>query len=150
MWNQSFQFDVHVPELVLVRFVVEDYDSTSQNDLIGQYCLPLTSIQNGKKKNLFRALCSRLDLRSDIYQILPERASGTWWLLAVGNGWRLCKICSTVIYFCLCFIFMVLTSCVNSFVCVFPGYRHVPLLTKRGDVITSAGLFLNLMLLDVK
>lgn len=50
MWNQSFQFDVHVPELVLVRFVVEDYDSTSQNDLIGQYCLPLTSIQNGKKK----------------------------------------------------------------------------------------------------
>lgn len=49
MWNQSFQFDVHVPELVLVRFVVEDYDSTSQNDLIGQYCLPLTSIQNGKK-----------------------------------------------------------------------------------------------------
>lgn len=49
MWNQRFQFDVHVPELVMVRFVVEDYDTTSQNDLIGQYCLPLTSIQNGKK-----------------------------------------------------------------------------------------------------
>uniref|UniRef100_A0A667ZL37 Phosphoinositide phospholipase C n=1 Tax=Myripristis murdjan TaxID=586833 RepID=A0A667ZL37_9TELE len=76
MWNENFQFDIHVPELVMVRFVVEDYDSTSQNDLIGQYCLPLTSVQN--------------------------------------------------------------------------GYRHVPLLTKRGDVICSAGLFLHLMLLDAQ
>lgn len=50
MWNHRFQFDIHVPELVMVRFVVEDYDSTSQNDLIGQYCLPLTSIQNGKSR----------------------------------------------------------------------------------------------------
>lgn len=49
MWNESFQFDVHVPELVMVRFVVEDYDSTSQNDLVGHYCLPLTSIQNGRE-----------------------------------------------------------------------------------------------------
>ncbi|XP_041726282.1 1-phosphatidylinositol 4,5-bisphosphate phosphodiesterase delta-1 isoform X2 [Coregonus clupeaformis] len=76
MWNETFQFDIQVPELALVRFLVEDYDSTSQNDLIGQYCLPLTSLQN--------------------------------------------------------------------------GYRHVPLLTKRGDVIPSAGLFVHLMLLDAK
>ncbi|XP_074549392.1 1-phosphatidylinositol 4,5-bisphosphate phosphodiesterase delta-1a isoform X1 [Halichoeres trimaculatus] len=74
MWNERFQFDVHVPELAMVRFVVEDYDSTSQNDLIGQYCLPLTSVQS--------------------------------------------------------------------------GYRHIPLLTKRGDVICSAGLFVHLMLID--
>ncbi|XP_044032653.1 1-phosphatidylinositol 4,5-bisphosphate phosphodiesterase delta-1a isoform X2 [Siniperca chuatsi] len=76
MWNESFKFDIHVPELAMVRFVVEDYDSTSQNDLIGQYCLPLTSIQN--------------------------------------------------------------------------GYRHVPLLTKRGDVICSAGLFVHLQLIDAQ
>uniref|UniRef100_A0A4W6DC02 Phosphoinositide phospholipase C n=1 Tax=Lates calcarifer TaxID=8187 RepID=A0A4W6DC02_LATCA len=76
MWNQTFQFNIQVPELALVQFVVEDYDSTSQNDLIGQYCLPLTSVQN--------------------------------------------------------------------------GYRHVPLLTKRGDVICSAGLFVHLMLLDAQ
>uniref|UniRef100_A0A3Q3WDB4 Phosphoinositide phospholipase C n=1 Tax=Mola mola TaxID=94237 RepID=A0A3Q3WDB4_MOLML len=76
MWNEKFQFEIHVPELVMVRFVVEDYDSTSQNDLIGQYCLPLTSIKN--------------------------------------------------------------------------GYRHVPLLTKRGDVICSAGLFVHLMLIDAE
>uniref|UniRef100_A0A673CNZ3 Phosphoinositide phospholipase C n=1 Tax=Sphaeramia orbicularis TaxID=375764 RepID=A0A673CNZ3_9TELE len=49
MWNENFQFDIQVPELAMLRFVVEDYDSTSQNDLIGQYCLPLTSVQNGKE-----------------------------------------------------------------------------------------------------
>ncbi|CAL1597030.1 unnamed protein product [Knipowitschia caucasica] len=73
-WNETFQFDIHVPELAMVRFLVEDYDSTSQNDMVGQYCLPLSSVQN--------------------------------------------------------------------------GYRHVPLLTKRGDVICSAGIFVHLMLLD--
>ncbi|XP_045558823.1 1-phosphatidylinositol 4,5-bisphosphate phosphodiesterase delta-1 [Salmo salar] len=76
MWNESFQFDIQVPELAILRFQVEDYDATSQNDLIGHYCLPLTSLQN--------------------------------------------------------------------------GYRHVPLLTKRGDVLPSAGLFVHLMLLDAK
>uniref|UniRef100_A0A672HD11 Phosphoinositide phospholipase C n=1 Tax=Salarias fasciatus TaxID=181472 RepID=A0A672HD11_SALFA len=76
MWNENFSFNIYVPELALVRFVVEDYDSTSQNDLIGQYCLPLTSVQK--------------------------------------------------------------------------GYRHVPLLTKRGDVICSAGLFVHLMLIDAE
>ncbi|XP_040921288.1 1-phosphatidylinositol 4,5-bisphosphate phosphodiesterase delta-1a isoform X2 [Toxotes jaculatrix] len=74
MWNERFEFKIQVPELAMVQFVVEDYDSTSQNDLVGQYCLPLTSVQN--------------------------------------------------------------------------GYRHVPLLTKRGDVISSAGLFVHLMLMD--
>ncbi|XP_029600812.1 1-phosphatidylinositol 4,5-bisphosphate phosphodiesterase delta-1 isoform X1 [Salmo trutta] len=76
MWNETFQFDIQVPELAILRFQVEDYDATSQNDLIGHYCLPLTSLQN--------------------------------------------------------------------------GYRHVPLLTKRGDVLPSAGLFVHLMLLDAK
>lgn len=76
MWNESFVFDIHVPELAMLRFVVEDYDSTSQNDLVGQYCLPLSSVQN--------------------------------------------------------------------------GYRHVPLLTKRGDVICSAGVFVHLMLMDAQ
>ncbi|KAK9527709.1 hypothetical protein VZT92_014248 [Zoarces viviparus] len=76
MWNEKFTFDIHVPELAMLRFVVEDYDTASHNDLIGQYCLPLTSVQN--------------------------------------------------------------------------GYRHVPLLTKRGDVISSAGIFVHLMLIDAQ
>ncbi|XP_049605446.1 1-phosphatidylinositol 4,5-bisphosphate phosphodiesterase delta-1a isoform X1 [Syngnathus scovelli] len=74
MWNERFQFDIHVPELAILRVVVEDYDATSANDLIGQYCLPLTCVQN--------------------------------------------------------------------------GYRHVPLLNKNGDLISSAGLFVHIMLLD--
>lgn len=74
MWNTNFQFTVNVPELALVRFVVEDYDAASKNDLIGLYTIPLTSMQN--------------------------------------------------------------------------GYRHMPLLTKRGIIIPSAGLFVHVMLLD--
>ncbi|XP_057681098.1 1-phosphatidylinositol 4,5-bisphosphate phosphodiesterase delta-1a isoform X2 [Corythoichthys intestinalis] len=76
MWNERFQFHIYVPELAILRFVVEDYDTASANDLIGQYCLPLTCIQN--------------------------------------------------------------------------GYRHVPLLNKNGDMISSAGLFVHVMLLDAE
>uniref|UniRef100_A0A8C9YUK3 Phosphoinositide phospholipase C n=1 Tax=Sander lucioperca TaxID=283035 RepID=A0A8C9YUK3_SANLU len=76
MWNEKFTFDINVPELAMLRLLVEDHDAASANDFIGQYCLPLTSIQN--------------------------------------------------------------------------GYRHVPLLTKRGAVICSAGLFVHLMLVDAK
>ncbi|XP_051969507.1 1-phosphatidylinositol 4,5-bisphosphate phosphodiesterase delta-1-like isoform X2 [Xyrauchen texanus] len=73
-WNTNFKFIVHVPELALVRFLVEDFDAASFNDFIGQYTVPLTSMQN--------------------------------------------------------------------------GYRHVPLLTKSGDAIPSAGLFVHIMVLD--
>ncbi|XP_077365454.1 1-phosphatidylinositol 4,5-bisphosphate phosphodiesterase delta-1a isoform X2 [Festucalex cinctus] len=76
MWNERFQFDILVPDLAILRLVVEDYDATSANDLIGQYCLPLTCVQN--------------------------------------------------------------------------GYRHVPILNKNGDVISSAGLFVHIMLLDAE
>ncbi|XP_018533003.1 1-phosphatidylinositol 4,5-bisphosphate phosphodiesterase delta-1 isoform X3 [Lates calcarifer] len=46
-WNENFQFDVYVPDLALVRFVVEDYDSTSDNEFVGQYTLPLSSLKMG-------------------------------------------------------------------------------------------------------
>ncbi|XP_059200678.1 1-phosphatidylinositol 4,5-bisphosphate phosphodiesterase delta-1-like [Centropristis striata] len=46
-WNENFQFDVFVPELALVRFTVEDHDSTSGNEFVGQYTLPLNSIKMG-------------------------------------------------------------------------------------------------------
>ncbi|MGH0122349.1 UNVERIFIED_CONTAM: hypothetical protein FKN15_007949 [Acipenser sinensis] len=45
VWYETLQFTVHVPELALVRFVVEDYDKTSKNDFVGQYTLPFMSIQ---------------------------------------------------------------------------------------------------------
>ncbi|KAJ8349663.1 hypothetical protein SKAU_G00247930 [Synaphobranchus kaupii] len=47
VWNDNLQFNIHVPELALIRFVVEDYDKTSKNDFVGQYTLPLTCIQQG-------------------------------------------------------------------------------------------------------
>lgn len=46
-WNENFQFDVYVPELAVVRFVIEDYDSTSNNEFIAQYTIPLSSLNMG-------------------------------------------------------------------------------------------------------
>ncbi|XP_044225165.1 1-phosphatidylinositol 4,5-bisphosphate phosphodiesterase delta-1b isoform X1 [Thunnus albacares] len=46
-WNENFQFDVYVPELAMVRFVVEDYDSTSDNEFVAQYTLPFNSLKMG-------------------------------------------------------------------------------------------------------
>uniref|UniRef100_A0A7N6A2R1 Phosphoinositide phospholipase C n=1 Tax=Anabas testudineus TaxID=64144 RepID=A0A7N6A2R1_ANATE len=75
-WNENFQFDVYVPDLALVRFVVEDYDFMSENEFIGQYTLPFNSLKM--------------------------------------------------------------------------GYRHVPLLSRNGDLLPSAGLFLHIMVLDAE
>ncbi|KAJ8255466.1 hypothetical protein COCON_G00193300 [Conger conger] len=47
VWNDNLQFTIHVPELAMIRFVVEDYDKTSKNDFVGQYTIPLTCIQQG-------------------------------------------------------------------------------------------------------
>ncbi|XP_069814926.1 1-phosphatidylinositol 4,5-bisphosphate phosphodiesterase delta-1 isoform X3 [Dendropsophus ebraccatus] len=47
MWNEHFEFEIDVPALALVRFLVEDYDASSRNDFVGQYTLPLTSLQLG-------------------------------------------------------------------------------------------------------
>ncbi|XP_075037141.1 1-phosphatidylinositol 4,5-bisphosphate phosphodiesterase delta-4 isoform X1 [Mixophyes fleayi] len=47
MWYETLQFKIHVPDLALVRFVVEDYDKTTRNDFIGQYTLPFRSVKSG-------------------------------------------------------------------------------------------------------
>ncbi|XP_004635294.1 1-phosphatidylinositol 4,5-bisphosphate phosphodiesterase delta-1 isoform X2 [Octodon degus] len=46
-WNTEFEFEVVVPELALVRFVVEDYDASSKNDFIGQSTIPWHSLKQG-------------------------------------------------------------------------------------------------------
>lgn len=48
LWDTEFEFEVVVPELALVRFVVEDYDASSKNDFIGQSTIPLNSLKQGK------------------------------------------------------------------------------------------------------
>ncbi|XP_056330621.1 1-phosphatidylinositol 4,5-bisphosphate phosphodiesterase delta-1b isoform X2 [Danio aesculapii] len=47
MWNENFELEVCVPDLALVRFLIEDYDITSNNEFIGQYTLPFNSLKNG-------------------------------------------------------------------------------------------------------
>lgn len=47
-WGQTLQFQLRAPELALVRFVVEDYDTTSPNDFVGQFTLPLSSLKQGR------------------------------------------------------------------------------------------------------
>uniref|UniRef100_UPI0037E85CF6 1-phosphatidylinositol 4,5-bisphosphate phosphodiesterase delta-3-A-like n=1 Tax=Semicossyphus pulcher TaxID=241346 RepID=UPI0037E85CF6 len=46
-WDCTFNFTVHVPDLALVRFMVEDHDYTSSNDFLGQFTLPFTSLRTG-------------------------------------------------------------------------------------------------------
>uniref|UniRef100_A0A6G1RFW5 Phosphoinositide phospholipase C n=1 Tax=Hypotaenidia okinawae TaxID=2861861 RepID=A0A6G1RFW5_9GRUI len=46
-WEETLSFQLGAPELALVRFVVEDYDSTSCNDFVGQFTLPLASMREG-------------------------------------------------------------------------------------------------------
>ncbi|XP_075062181.1 1-phosphatidylinositol 4,5-bisphosphate phosphodiesterase zeta-1 [Mixophyes fleayi] len=46
-WNQSFTFSVQVPELALVRFCIQDQVTLISNEFLGQYTLPLTSINRG-------------------------------------------------------------------------------------------------------
>lgn len=47
-WDTEFEFEVVVPELALVRFVVEDYDASSKNDFIGQSTIPWNSLKQGE------------------------------------------------------------------------------------------------------
>lgn len=59
MWNKNMQFTIQVPDLALVRFLVEDYDAASHNDFIGQYTLPFTSMQMGEQIPTFKSVSSR-------------------------------------------------------------------------------------------
>nr|XP_035938961.1 1-phosphatidylinositol 4,5-bisphosphate phosphodiesterase delta-4 isoform X3 [Halichoerus grypus] len=46
-WGQTLSFQVLVPELALLRFVVKDYNWKSRHDFIGQYTVPWTCMQQG-------------------------------------------------------------------------------------------------------
>lgn len=40
---------MQVPDLALVRFVVEDHDHRAKNDFVGQFTLPFTSLRTGAR-----------------------------------------------------------------------------------------------------
>uniref|UniRef100_A0A671W2I9 Phosphoinositide phospholipase C n=1 Tax=Sparus aurata TaxID=8175 RepID=A0A671W2I9_SPAAU len=46
-WNCTLSFQLQVPDLALVRFVVEDHDHTAKNDFVGQFTVPFTSLRTG-------------------------------------------------------------------------------------------------------
>ncbi|KAM9094037.1 1-phosphatidylinositol 4,5-bisphosphate phosphodiesterase delta-1 isoform X1 [Sarcophilus harrisii] len=46
-WDKEFHFEVAIPELALVRFLVEDYDASSKNDFVGQCTIPFFSLKQG-------------------------------------------------------------------------------------------------------
>ncbi|XP_028842869.1 LOW QUALITY PROTEIN: 1-phosphatidylinositol 4,5-bisphosphate phosphodiesterase delta-3-A [Denticeps clupeoides] len=46
-WDCTLSFQLQVPELALVRFMVEDHDYNAKNDFIGQFTLPFTSLRTG-------------------------------------------------------------------------------------------------------
>ncbi|XP_037595067.1 1-phosphatidylinositol 4,5-bisphosphate phosphodiesterase zeta-1 isoform X4 [Cebus imitator] len=46
-WNETFTFIIHVPELALIRFVVESQGLIAGNEFLGQYTLPLLCMNKG-------------------------------------------------------------------------------------------------------
>lgn len=56
-WDSTLSFQLQVPDLALVRFVVEDHDHTAKNDFVGQFTLPFTSLRIGAHKDIHYILC---------------------------------------------------------------------------------------------
>ncbi|NXU11869.1 PLCZ1 phosphodiesterase, partial [Pardalotus punctatus] len=46
-WNENFSFNIQVPELAMIRFCVEDEVSLVNNEFLGQYSLPVMSLNRG-------------------------------------------------------------------------------------------------------
>ncbi|XP_066217223.1 1-phosphatidylinositol 4,5-bisphosphate phosphodiesterase zeta-1 [Saccopteryx leptura] len=46
-WNETFTFVIQVPELALIRFVVENQNVIAENEFLGQYTLPVLCMNKG-------------------------------------------------------------------------------------------------------
>ncbi|NXS21568.1 PLCZ1 phosphodiesterase, partial [Mystacornis crossleyi] len=46
-WNETFSFTIQVPELAMIRFCVEDEVSLVSNEFLGQFTLPVMSLNTG-------------------------------------------------------------------------------------------------------
>ncbi|XP_006155158.1 1-phosphatidylinositol 4,5-bisphosphate phosphodiesterase zeta-1 isoform X4 [Tupaia chinensis] len=49
-WNETFTFIIHVPELALIRFVVENQGLIAGNEFLGQYTLPVLCMNKGYRR----------------------------------------------------------------------------------------------------
>ena len=79
MWNETFTFTAQFPELCLLRFAVYDSDTFS-DDFIGQYTLPLESVEKGEQY----CVCVRVHARVCACMCVRECAymSVLLWLVA--------------------------------------------------------------------
>ncbi|KAG3292305.1 phospholipase C zeta 1, partial [Ictidomys tridecemlineatus] len=55
-WNETFTFIIQVPELALIRFVVETQSLLTGNEFLGQYTLPVLCMEKGYRRI---PLCSK-------------------------------------------------------------------------------------------
>ncbi|KIH54711.1 C2 domain protein [Ancylostoma duodenale] len=46
-WEEGFVKDLFCPELAILRFCVKDWDSTTVNDFIGEYSIPVCNMRKG-------------------------------------------------------------------------------------------------------
>ncbi|KAG8513793.1 1-phosphatidylinositol 4,5-bisphosphate phosphodiesterase zeta-1, partial [Galemys pyrenaicus] len=49
-WNETFTFVIEVPELALIRFVVENQNFITENEFLGQYTLPVLCMNKGYRR----------------------------------------------------------------------------------------------------
>uniref|UniRef100_A0A286Y068 Phospholipase C zeta 1 n=1 Tax=Cavia porcellus TaxID=10141 RepID=A0A286Y068_CAVPO len=49
-WNETFTFIIQVPELALLRFVVENSGLIAGNEFLGQYTLPVLCMGKGYRR----------------------------------------------------------------------------------------------------
>ncbi|XP_004713835.1 1-phosphatidylinositol 4,5-bisphosphate phosphodiesterase zeta-1 [Echinops telfairi] len=49
-WNETFTFTMHVPELALIRFVVENRGLIGGNEFLGQFTLPVLCLNKGYRR----------------------------------------------------------------------------------------------------
>lgn len=47
VFNEQFEFRLYCPEIAILRFVAKDFDSTSSNDFIGEFSIPVESVRAG-------------------------------------------------------------------------------------------------------
>jgi len=47
LWDESFTLTLRCPSCALLRFSVKDFDSTTANDFIGEWTIPVTSARAG-------------------------------------------------------------------------------------------------------
>jgi hypothetical protein len=78
-WNQTFQFHALFPEVDILRFVVMDHDTLS-DDFIGQYSLPLSSVAPGYRHvHLLSAAGEPLDQSTIFVHVAIENSANSFY-----------------------------------------------------------------------